>query len=280
MTKAIIRETVEIPYSEGTIVIYDSERSNGRTRDNPFYGPANSKTLLEQIRGPIDQPTGLVEPTTRDVVFVSESLFDDPRKIGQEFTERMKRNYLRAFTGIAHDPKTKLVSFVDYPKFDERSIVDGEDLAKRVNGGEFYEQVSFDQVGANREIKWGEVAKNRYIIAWTHGEEGAERLADLTSRHPNRKLFLYVPDVSRLTERTARVAALVSAVVRLYVAGDGYGGDGAGSYAFGVAPAGASGEAPQKNSTPQVYTKEVFSRALDSAGFPGEIKPTLEFLPR
>ena len=218
MTKAKIvraRTQIEIPHSEGVLVVA-----------HPFYGPANAKTLKEKINA-----DGLREPTSREVALFAEAMYQGKEREQQEATEIMKKNYLRAFTGILYVPETQLAHFVDFPKFDERSIVDKDDLTRRIE--ESYAQVPFEHI-REELVAWQDVAKHPYILAWAHGQEGAEKLAELASRHPRKEAYLWVPNVANFKQPEARVAALddVRDGGRLGVNGSGDGD--AGGVAFGV----------------------------------------------
>ena len=144
----------------------------------------------------------------------------------------MKSNYFRGFTGILYLPKEKIAHFIDYPKFDESSIVNKDDLLARLN--ESRAQVSFTHL-KEEVVKWQDIRKHPYFIAWAGGEEGAEKLAEFALGHSRREDYILVPDVSDLKEPIARVATLYSdwVVSGLSVDSD-YLGDEDSGYAFAV----------------------------------------------
>ena len=226
MTKAIItqgRTIIEFPESKLLVA-------------HPFYGPADSKTLREQIR-----KDGLIEPTSSQLAVFAHSLYGGERQIEQEVTDRMKNSYFRGFTGILFDPKEKLAYFIDYPEFDEKGIVDRDNLIKRT--GESRAQVPFEHL-VEGAVDWRKVAKHLYFVAWAGGEEGAEKLGELASRHPRKEAYVWVPNVSQLKQPEARTAALGS--------GDGL-DVGAGDlgvlrycYAFGVRSENSRSESREK----------------------------------
>ena len=226
MTKAIIRRgrertEIDILYSDGIL-----------TAVYPFYGPANAKTLREQIR-----QDNLQEPTSKELAIFAEAMYGGGEREEQEVTETMRENYFRGFTGILYVPKTQLAHFIDYPEFDENSEIDTQNLLLRLRDS--YAQVPFKYIRPG-VIEWTQVAKHPYIQAWAHGEEGAERLAELTSKHPAKTTYICVPNLSNMKEPEARLASLGSywhdygLGVRGLVGGDsGY------DYAFGVRREGA-----------------------------------------
>ena len=209
---------------------------------HPFYGPANSLNLLRQIRGSPENQTGLVEPTSAELAsFVHEYLNGDgpqAREVSRIMKERFFtgftgiRKYFRGFTGILYLPKERVAHFIDYPNFNGDSFVDRDDLLKRL--GESRAQVSFEHLKQGH-VNWKDVGNHPYFVAWAGGKEGAEKLAELASKHPKKEAFMFVPNVLDLEESTAGVAALYSywASDSLYV-DSSYRGDDVDSYAFGV----------------------------------------------
>ena len=193
----------------------------------PFYGPANSKTLLEKIRS-----DSLKEPTSGQVVSFVHEYFKGEEPESQELTRIMRDRHFKAFTGILYDPKTQLAYFIDNPEFNERSIVDKGNLIKRLN--ESYAQVPFEHIKIG-PIERKKIAKHPYIIAFAHGEEGAEKTTELVSKNTVKEAFLWVPNVSNLRKPEARIAALNSYCGGgLFVGGDR--GDLCGGCAFGLFP--------------------------------------------
>ena len=204
---------------------------------HPFYGPANSKTLSEQIR-----KDNLREPTSPQVVTFAHSLYGKNRPIEQEVTGMMRNNYFRGFTGVLFRPKEGVADFIDYPKFDEQSVVDKNDLLARI--GESRAQVPFEHL-MEGPVGWREIAKHPYFIASGGGKQGAENLAELASRHSSQQAYIFVPNVSQMQKPEARVVSLNSGYDGWLVVGADGDGNGDGTYAFGVrVPSGTSvGEA-------------------------------------
>jgi len=197
---------------------------------HPFYGPANSKTLQEQMR-----KDGLEGATSGQLTTLAGALFGQEGDTEQEFTGIMRERRLRAFTGILYDPAEKVAHFIDNPEFSENSVVDKDNLIQRIR--ESHAQVSFEHL-RKKPVAWNEVAKHPYFIAWAHGEEGAENLAKLAKKHSAEEAYIWVPNLSNLKQSEARVMSLYSdwGGDRLSVSGDVPGNDER-SHAFGMFPA-------------------------------------------
>lgn len=193
---------------------------------HPFFGPANSLNLQTQIRS-----KGLVEPTSRDVVQVAHALYGGSEPEEQDFTRIMRDNYVRAFTGILFDSTSKVAHFIDRPRFTQDSVVNASDLAQRV--GESYAQVPFEHF-QDGPVDWKEVAKDPYFVAFAHGQEGAEMLAELASKHPTKQAYKWAPSVGSMNGQVARVASLGSGRSGRLVVGTFVLGDSGGGYSFGV----------------------------------------------
>lgn len=207
------------------------------TAVHPFYGPANSLNLLRQIRD-----SGFREPASLELASFVYEYFDGQEPQALEVNKIMKDNYFRGFTGILYLPQEKTAHFIDNPEFDENSFVNRDNLLKRLS--ESRAQVPFEHLRQG-PVSWRDVGKHPYFVAWAGGEDGAEKLAELASKHPRQEAYVWVPDVSNLKEPTARVAGLGSDWddVRLYVGSGGHGIEG--SFAFGVLKD-AEGIAPKK----------------------------------
>ncbi len=177
------------------------------TAVHPFYGPANSLNLLRRIRGSSENPTGYREPTTSELVSFVHEYFSGNEPQAREVNQIMKDRYFRGFTGILYLPKERIAHFIDNPEFDENSVVDRGGLLKRL--AESRAQVSFEHLRQG-PVSWKEVGKHPYFVAWAGGEEGAEKLAELASKHPDKKAHIWVPDLSSLKTPEAGVAGLGS----------------------------------------------------------------------
>src|SRR3989344_872857 len=173
------RTIMKVPAKSGNIVVA-----------YPFYGPANSKTLQTQI-----ETDKLVAPTARQVAIFGNTVYNGDEPEEQEFTRIMKDRGVRGFTGIYLDHQTQTAYLVDYPEFNKDSLVDVNDLGKRVSAGEQYAQVPFSEM-VEGPIGWRDVPKSSYMKAWAHDQEGVEALAELASKHPRQEAYSWVPNVS------------------------------------------------------------------------------------
>lgn len=212
------------------------------TAVHPFYGPSNSRTLQSLI-----SQAGYKEPTSAELTSFVHEYFSGAEPQAQEVQEIMSNKYFRGFTGILYVPEGNgkgLAHFIDYPTFDENSFVRRDNLLERL--GESRAQVSFEHLREG-PVSQQKVAKHPYFVAWAGGEDGAEKLAELTSKHSRQEAYVWVPNVSNLKEPIAGVAALYSGWVDLGldVDSDGHGDD-EDSFAFVVLEKDTEGVAQKK----------------------------------
>jgi len=212
------------------------------TAAHPFYGPENSKTLKKLIMA-----DRLREPTASETVSFAHEYFLGEEPQAQEVTGIMKERYFRGFTGVLFVPENNgkgLAHFINYPEFDGRSVVNTQNLIERI--GESYAQVSFEYLKEG-VVPWNEVAKQPYFVAFGQGKEGAEKLAELVSKHPRREAYAAIPNLSKMKNPESRVAVLYSAWggFRLLVDFSDL-GDGEGSCAFGVSGVSEANDATRK----------------------------------
>ena len=202
------------------------------TAVHPFYGPRNSRTLKNLIRA-----DGLKESTSAELTSFVYEYFNGNEPQAQEVKQIIKDRYFRGFTGILYVPEKGasgkgLAHFINYPEFNENSYVNVGNLLERI--GESYANVPFEHLKED-SVDWKEVGKHPYFVAWAGGEEGAEKLAELASKHPRQEAYIFVPNFSLLKEPIARVAGLFSGwnLDRLDGNSDDYGNN-ENSFAFGV----------------------------------------------
>ncbi|MCX6749611.1 MAG: hypothetical protein NTW17_02605 [Candidatus Pacearchaeota archaeon] len=174
------------------------------TAVHPFYGPANSLTLLKQIGGSLGTPTYLRVPTSAELTSFVHEYFGGAELHAQEVTRIVKDNYFRGFTGILTDPQKRIAHFIDYPEFDENSRVNRDNLLNRL--AESRAQVDFEYLKGSVNI--GKLAKHPYFVAWAGGEEGAEKLAELASKFPRNQVYIGFLNLKDLKEPKATVASL------------------------------------------------------------------------
>ena len=234
MESAQTKPRIRIGRTETYVINEMDFQHEGKTLTavHPFYGPADSRTLQNLIR-----KNGDVEPTAPELTSFVHEYFDGEESQAEEVNQIMKDKYFKGFTGILYVPEKGalgkgLAYFIDNPKFDRDSIVNRDNLLKRLD--ENRAQVPFEHLKEDF-VDWKKVAKHPYFIAWAGGKEGAEKLAELASKHPKKEVSILVPNVSILREPIAKVAMLSSSedsnrlIVSSRVLGDyEY------SYAFGV----------------------------------------------
>ncbi len=193
ITKPRIREKAEMDFPHQGKML---------TAMHPFYESINPRTLQNLIR-----KGGCVEPTASELTSFVHEYFNGDEPQAQEVNQIMKEEYFRGFTGILYLPRKQIAHFIDYPELDEKGVVDKENLLKRLD--ESYAQVPFKDLKEGY-VDWEKVAKHPYLVAWGGGKEGAEKLAELTSKHPDKEAYIRVPDVSNLRVPIAGVVALNS----------------------------------------------------------------------
>ena len=197
------------------------------TAAHPFYGRANSINLRRQIRS-----DGYKEPTSAELTSFVHEYFNGRESQAQEVNGIMRNSYFRGFTGILYLPNERLAHFIDNPEFDANSVVDRDNLLRRLS--ESRAQVPFEHLKEGA-VNWRGIANHPYFIAWADGREGAEKLSELASKHPRQEAYSWIPNFEDLREPIARVAALDSNGfgLRLGVVADDS-GDNGGRCSFGV----------------------------------------------
>lgn len=171
---------------------------------HPFFGPANSKTLLSEIKR-----EEYVEPAFPELVSFVHSFFKGEGPLAEEVSEIMSAKYFVGFTGILYLPHKSEVYFIDRPRFDRRSVVDMDDLLTRLRLKEVHAKVSLENIERG-SISWNKIPKNPLFRALAGGEEGAEKLAELASKHSDKKGHIFVPETSNFTSPQARIPLLYS----------------------------------------------------------------------
>ena len=170
----------------------------------PFFGPANSKTLKNTIK-----QEGFREPTFPELTSFVHNYFDGTGESSEKISEIMKTKYFVGFTGVLYMPDRNEILFIDYPAFDRGSVVDVNDLTMRLKMNQVRAMVSLDDVETG-SVPWNKIAKNPLFQAVGGGEEGAEKLAELASRHSDKKGHIFVPKTSNFTSPQARITLLYS----------------------------------------------------------------------
>lgn len=208
------------------------------TAKHQFYGFENSKTLLALIH-----TNGLREPTSAELTSFAHKYFERKDPISEEFTGIMKGGgSFRGFTGIVEVSNRSISTpdsfkkgfayFVNYPEFYVGTGLIEDSLIRRLN--ESYAEIPLDNF-REEHVEWRKVAKHSYFIAWAGSEEGAEKLAELASKHPKKEAYLWSPTFNGRPHLcpVASVASLRYSEEGLGVLFEGCKGYG-GHYAFGI----------------------------------------------
>ena len=174
------------------------------TASHPFFGPANSKELQAEIKR-----EKYTEPTFPELTSFIYHYFNGKGPQAEEINEIMNTKYFVGFTGVLYLPRKKEVCFIDHPAFDRGSVVDLDNLETRLRLNEARARVSLDNIETG-SVPWNKVAKNPFFIAVSGGEEGAEKLAELASKHSEKKGHIFVPKISNFTSPQARIPLLYS----------------------------------------------------------------------
>ncbi len=187
------KKEMEFPHQRKTLIAI-----------HPFFGPANSKTLQAEIKR-----EKCKEPTFPELTSFVHHYFDGKGLQAKDINEIMNKKYFVGFTGILFLPGKKEVCFIDHPAFDRGSVVDVYDLETRLRLNEARARISLENVETG-SVPWDEIAKNPLFIAVGGGEEGAEKLAELASRHSEKKGHIFVPEISNFSSPQARIPLLYS----------------------------------------------------------------------
>ncbi len=171
----------------------------------PFFGPANSRTLQNDIkRG------GYLEPTFPELTsFIHHYYFKGAPSHDGKFDEILKTKYFVGFTGVLYMPGKNEVCFFDHPSLDRASVVDYDYLETQQRLHENFNTVNLDGVETG-SVPWNRIACNPLFRAVGGGEEGAEKLAELASRHSDKSGYIFVPKTSNFTSPQARIILLYS----------------------------------------------------------------------
>ncbi len=200
-TQPETRQRIEV----GLTKMHFPHQGKTLTAVHPFYGPANSRTLQNLIR-----QSDYREPTSPELASFVHEYFNGNEPQAREVNDIMKKRYFRGFTGILYVPEENgkgLAHFIDNPRFDENSVVDKDNLLKRL--AESRAQVPFEHLREG-SVGWRDIERHPYFVAWAGGKEGAGKLAELASKHPKQETYVWTPNLLNLKEPTARIATLDS----------------------------------------------------------------------
>ena len=194
------------------------------------FGPNTYANVKEAI-----EKDGLSAPTmTESASLLYEAFVKDNEGKELEFNDvkgTMKNRWLWGFTGNLYVPG-KGAYIHDNPQvINGMPYMEESELVKKLEQND--SSVRFVSFGFKTgEMSSLELSKNLYIINLA-GEEGAEKLAEVSDKHKNKKPYLW--SFESVKKPLTRVSALYSGFFgrRLCVVGFSRGGDRYG-YAFGV----------------------------------------------
>lgn len=171
----------------------------------PFFGPANSRTLQNEIkRG------GYLEPTFPELIsFIHHCYFNGTPSHAGMIDEIMKTKYFVGFTGVLYLPGKNEVCFFDHPSLDRASVVDFDYLEMKQRLHYDCKRVDLDDVETGL-VPWNRIAGNPLFRAVSGGEEGAGKLAELASMHSDKNGYIFVPKISNFSSPQARIILLYS----------------------------------------------------------------------
>ena len=208
-----------------------AEHNGGKlTFIHPPYGPDTFLNVRNQV-----VQNGLVMPDTSETASLLYAAWQNPEeRYSKEILQILKERYLWANNGLLWTPKGV---FVEYnPQFkDQILIMNRNELERRLSSND--PTVKFIEPGFKLgEQTPSELETNRLILALA-GEEGAEKLAEMSGRYKIKKPYVY--GIDKPNEDIARLVALDSVYVgyRLGVGGSSHGYYRYG-YVFGVSKTG------------------------------------------
>ena len=166
----------------------------------PAYGPNTYAQVGELIT-----KANLIKPTMADTVDLVHAAFHSDDKYSKEIREIMKNYWLWAFTGNHYIPGKGVYIAPDPEIRNGRPFMEESELVKRLEAHD--PSVRFVPFGFKTgEMTPNELSRNPYILALV-GEERAEKLVEIASKHKNKPYLLGVTSVDR---PSTRVSALYS----------------------------------------------------------------------
>ena len=219
-------------------------RGGNLTHVHPFYGPNNYLSLKTKVEA--DNLTMATLPQAASIIYDAYCL-DQPNDFDQEIAKEihgiMKNRWIYTASkslwipdqGVKVFPDNGLISLPDHlknkigeltPNELEQMLEVLEQSPELVNSADF----GYETEILRSSLK---LATNAYTKALA-GEEGAERLGEVSDKHRIKKPYLGAYDnVKKPLVTVSRLVSFWNFVGRLYVSGYGHGGFGD-SHAFGV----------------------------------------------
>src|SRR3989338_2647293 len=197
---------------------------------HPHFGPDTYANVGSQI-----EQADLIRPTMSQITSLVHTSYNSNDRYSKEIVELMKDAYLRGFTGSHYVPNKGAYIQEDPQIRNGMPFMDESDLVRKLEAND--PNVRFVPFGfKTEEMTPIQLANNDYVKALV-GEEGAEKLAEISDKH-RYKPYLY--SFESVDEPLTRVSALLSnwnLDDRLYVLGNYHGFNWYG-YSFGVSRTG------------------------------------------
>jgi hypothetical protein len=170
----------------------------------PLFGPGNAKGHLAQIK-----QGEYKEPVFPEVVSFIHHYFKKEGWQAEKIREIMTTKYLVGYTGILFLPAEKEIIFIDYPAFERRSVVDADNLESRLRMRGFRAKVKSENIETG-SLSPDDISRNALVIALCDGEDVAQKLAELSSWHPEKKCHIVVPVMENFSSPQARMPMFYS----------------------------------------------------------------------
>ena len=227
---ASITKNQNLRIKEGRTELTTTHQGQDLTFVHPSYGPDTYANVGSQI-----EQAGLIRPTMSQITSLAHTSCNSNDKYSKEIQKIMKDNWLWGFTGTLYVPNKGAYIQEDPQIRNGMPFMDESDLVRKLEAND--PNVRFVPFGfKTEEMTPIQLANNDYVKALV-GEEGAEKLAEISDKH-RYKPYLY--SFESVDEPLTRVSALLSnwnLDDRLYVLGNYHGFNWYG-YSFGVSRTG------------------------------------------
>ncbi len=237
-TKTTVRSyKVQVPVTR-TVELTRTDLPNGISFAHPYF-----KGTAKQNRDSVRE-LGLSKPTSGQLVSVADQIYTNGDEINQkvvsDFKDFMRLNWFRGFTALHYDTNTGLLYFAHDPaliEFDTDGRIKTLStslLEKRLETGDKnILTVPLSDINPG-EKKYNEIPRDKFMLGFAQGEEGAEALARIAEKHTSKLAYSFIPSFNK-GDIVTNISALDSCYngYRLGVVGGGSGLDGYGCV-FGV----------------------------------------------
>ena len=197
----------------------------------PFKGPGNFIDVGKEITG-----AGLELPSMAQAASLAYAAFNKDTRYFNEVKDKIRNNWLWAFTLARYLPESKRVYFEDISELTDdiiKEILSGRpdlkeyDLVKKLENTKGTRVVSFSDYKTGEQTS-GELGRNKFVIGQA-GEEGAEKLAEVADKFRLNPILYALNQVSQPETYVSALNSGWGLGVRLHVNGDCHGLDWSGS---------------------------------------------------